>query len=90
MHNFQGIAVVTFIISINSLLLVSFDRFLRIAHHVNYDQILTKNVTAFLIISTWIATFIVFLVAPMVGWSCAHKFCCADEGELYFVVYSVR
>jgi len=77
----QGLAVVTFIVSINSLLLVSFDRYLRIAHHTDYDRVLTRQWIVFLIVLAWLVSFVVFLMAPLLGWSCAEQHCCADNGK---------
>ena len=78
----------TFIISINSLLLVSFDRYLRIAHHSDYERYLTRNKIVILIILSWLLSFGVFLVAPLLGvWSCAEWHCCAKDGESTSLVF---
>uniref|UniRef100_H2YLI4 G-protein coupled receptors family 1 profile domain-containing protein n=1 Tax=Ciona savignyi TaxID=51511 RepID=H2YLI4_CIOSA len=76
----KGLAVVTFIASINSLLLVSFDRYLRIADHANYSRILTRKWILLLIAISWLISFVMFLVIPLVGWSCHDRFCCRENG----------
>jgi len=88
---FQGLAVVTFIVSINSLLLVSFDRFLRIARHVDYDRLLTRRRIILLIAIAWLLSIGMFLVLPLLGlWSCASQHCCADDGEIDAIVKCLK
>ncbi|XP_076814337.1 adenosine receptor A3-like [Clavelina lepadiformis] len=76
----KGMAVVTFIVSINSLLLVSMDRYLRIAHHVDYDRLLKRRTVIMLILASWLISFGLFLITPLLGWSCAEQYCCAMDG----------
>ncbi|XP_002130878.3 sphingosine 1-phosphate receptor 3 [Ciona intestinalis] len=76
----KGMAVVTFIASIDSLLLVSFDRYLRIAEHAKYNRILSRKVIILLIAISWAVSFIMFLVVPLVGWSCQANYCCRNNG----------
>lgn len=76
----KGLAVVTFIASVNSLLLVSVDRYIRIVRHTDYSRLLNRHTIVALIVLCWIFAFGVFLAAPLLGWSCAEQHCCAYDG----------
>nr|XP_039263046.1 cannabinoid receptor 2-like [Styela clava] len=76
----KGIAVVTFIASVNSLLLVSVDRYIRIVRHAEYTRRMNRKTIVALILGSWILSIGVFLVAPLVGWSCSEVHCCAHDG----------
>jgi len=76
----KGLAVVTFIGSINSLSLVSFDRFIRIRYYAKYEQVLKERRAISLIIVAWIIAFLIFIFLPLGGWSCADLVCCPRDG----------
>lgn len=73
--------VFTFIVSINSLVHVSFDRYLRITRHMDYEKLLTRRRVILLIALSWTTSLGGALIAPLLGWSCAEQHCCANDGK---------
>ncbi|XP_002132061.3 cannabinoid receptor 2-like [Ciona intestinalis] len=71
----KGLAVVCFSASVNNLMVIAGDRYLKINDDRRYGTVFTNRSAAILIVLTWICAISLFLVAPLVGWSCGDDFC---------------
>ncbi|CAK8683415.1 unnamed protein product [Clavelina lepadiformis] len=71
----KGLAVVSFSASVNNLLVIAGDRYLKIQDESTYNAVFTRRNSVIFIALSWLFGFFLFLFAPLLGWSCQEDLC---------------
>jgi len=84
----RGVSVACFSTSVNNLLVIAGERYVKIQNDPSYQRIFSSQNTIIFISSAWIFGWGIFALVPLVGWHCPSEFCKCPENTACFCFHS--